>query len=133
MSANSSLPQQTGTGKTFTILGFDMWQLAESERASKVHLDMFENNEERGVIPRAMKYLFSLLHGKPHKVSVSYLEIYNEKILDLLSPTQDNLEIREDKTGNVQVLDATMKRVNGLVEVLEQLWRGGTFGFGFTL
>ncbi|KAH9251139.1 hypothetical protein BASA81_011038 [Batrachochytrium salamandrivorans] len=121
---------QTGTGKTFTMLGFDLWQLATAagdKTSASVKLDTLEKNEMRGVIPRAMKYLFALLQGKPHKVSVSYLEIYNEKILDLLanaSPSMDNLELREDKNGLVQVIDATVKRVNSLAEVLEYLWKG---------
>ena len=34
---------------------------------------------------------------------VSYLEIYNENVNDLLNPTRKNLEIRESKLGDVFV------------------------------
>lgn len=34
---------------------------------------------------------------------VSYLEIYNENVNDLLDPTRKNLEIRESKLGDVFV------------------------------
>ena len=36
-------------------------------------------------------------------MSVSYLEIYNENVNDLLDPTRKNLEIRESKLGDVFV------------------------------
>jgi len=32
------------------------------------------------------------------KVIISYMEIYNEQINDLLDPSKKNLEIREDRT-----------------------------------
>ncbi len=34
-----------------------------------------------------------------HQVRVSYIEIYLEKIKDLLNPAQDNLNVREGGTG----------------------------------
>lgn len=36
-------------------------------------------------------------------VSVSYLEIYNENVNDLLNSTKRNLEVRENKNGDVLV------------------------------
>lgn len=116
---------QTGTGKTHTMLGEDIWMLASRKELSVNQRDVLEHSEMRGVIPRAMHLLFSLLRDKPHKVSVSYLEIYNEKILDLLNDASTgSLEIREDKQGNVQVCDAIVKRVSSTQEVFDQLWKG---------
>jgi hypothetical protein len=39
-----------------------------------------------GLIPRAISYLFPLLSGAPTKFNVyaSFLQIYNEKVFDLL-------------------------------------------------
>ena len=38
------------------------------------------------------------------KVSMSYLEIYNENIRDLLNPSSGHLELRDDSRGrNIQV------------------------------
>jgi hypothetical protein len=36
-------------------------------------------------------------------VSVSYLEIYNENVNDLLNSSKRNLEVRENKNGDVLV------------------------------
>lgn len=42
------------------------------------------------------------------QVSMSYLEIYNEQIRDLLNPSSGYLELREDSRGrNIQVAGLT--------------------------
>jgi hypothetical protein len=46
------------------------------------------------------------------QVIMSYLEVYNEKIKDLLNPGSQQLELREDSSGGV--------RVAGLSEVFAQ-------------
>lgn len=46
------------------------------------------------------------------QVIMSYLEVYNEKIKDLLNPSSQQLELREDSSGGV--------RVAGLSEVFAQ-------------
>ena len=61
---------QTGTGKTYTM---------EGDISSAVHM---------GVIPRACRLVFDTLAEErftASKVTVSYLEIYNEQLSDLLS------------------------------------------------
>ncbi|KAH9489559.1 Kinesin-like protein kif9 [Bulinus truncatus] len=60
---------QTGAGKTFTMTGAT------------------ENYRHRGLIPRAISHLFKLIEEKLEysiTVRVSYLEIYNESMFDLL-------------------------------------------------
>lgn len=42
-------------------------------------------------------------------VSVSYLEIYNENVNDLLNSSKHNLEVRENKNGDVLVDGLTHK------------------------
>jgi centromeric protein E len=52
-----------------------------------------------GIIPLAVKDVFSIIQETPEReflLRVSYLEIYNEVINDLLDPTGQNLRIRED-------------------------------------
>ena len=124
---------QTGTGKTHTMLGVDVWQLASSKKKddlSQGQRAALEKSEQRGVIPRSMQLLFSTLSDRPHKISVSYFEIYNEKILDLLAPNQaegkdgPGLEIREDKQHGVHAVGAVCRRVHSVDEVLDSLWRG---------
>ncbi|MFS7933292.1 putative plus-end-directed kinesin ATPase transcription factor C2H2 family [Helianthus anomalus] len=55
-----------------------------------------------GIIPLAIKDVFSIIQDTPGReflLRVSYLEIYNEVINDLLDPTGQNLRIREDAQG----------------------------------
>jgi len=130
---------QTGTGKTHTMLGVDVWQLASSKRKDELSQSQraaLEKSEQRGVIPRAMQLLFASLQDRPHKISVSYFEIYNEKIFDLLAPSDGGnggaagakdgpgLDIREDKQRGVHAVGAVAKRVHSVNEVLDTLWRG---------
>ncbi len=42
-------------------------------------------------------------------VSISYLEIYNENVNDLLNSSKRNLEVRENKNGDVFVDGLTNK------------------------
>ncbi|CAL8285221.1 unnamed protein product [Merluccius merluccius] len=79
----------TGAGKTHTMLG---------------------SPDHPGVIPRAVREVFSQVRtrgGEPegwdYSVAMSYLEIYNEKVLDLLSPSAQDLPIREDKDHNILI------------------------------
>ena len=82
---------QTGTGKTHTMEG------------------MIDSPEQRGIIPRAATSIFASLQDKAFiekTVSVSYLEIYNQDLNDLLLPaggaTKSKLRIVEG-AGNAGV------------------------------
>jgi len=96
---------QTGTGKTFTMVG------AES----------VENPELRGVIPRAFEHIFNSINTTPSKkflVRASYLEIYNEEIRDLLSKNpKQKLELKDHPDGGVFVKDLTNFIVKGVDEM----------------
>ncbi|XP_051927847.1 kinesin-like protein KIF22 isoform X1 [Hippocampus zosterae] len=78
----------TGAGKTHTMLG---------------------NSTQPGVIPRAVGEVFNLVNAQDedeawdYSIGMSYLEIYNEKVLDLLSPSSQDLPIREDKDKNILI------------------------------
>jgi len=55
-----------------------------------------------GIIPLAIKDVFNIIQDTPGQeflLRVSYLEIYNEVINDLLDPTAQNLRVREDAQG----------------------------------
>ncbi len=49
-----------------------------------------------GIIPRAVSDLFEQLRtrGGPFKVSVSFLEVYNEQLMDLLIPPEATRPLR---------------------------------------
>ncbi|EDV36605.2 uncharacterized protein Dana_GF11865, isoform F [Drosophila ananassae] len=72
---------QTGSGKSYTMMG---------------------SQESKGIIPRLCDKLFSAIANKStpelmYKVEVSYMEIYNEKVHDLLDPkpNKQSLKVRE--------------------------------------
>ncbi|CAI6006303.1 unnamed protein product [Closterium sp. NIES-65] len=66
--------------------------------SGKTH-SMHGDQKSPGVIPLAVKEVFSIIQDTPGReflLRVSYLEIYNEVINDLLNPAGQNLRIRED-------------------------------------
>lgn len=98
---------QTGTGKTFTMEGCR--ELDNSTGVSQLHKDA-------GIIPRSVKQIFDTLESSAteYVVKVSFLEIYNEELVDLLAPPSSdssNLKIFDDITRK------GMTTVSGLQEV----------------
>lgn len=55
---------------------------------------------------------------------MSYLEIYNETIKDLLNPSNDNLKIHQDKIRGVYVTPLTEEVVTSPEDVLRIIERG---------
>ena len=104
----------TGSGKTFTMSGSS------------------SNFNYRGIIPRSITRLFQELGGKieyESKVYISYLEIYNEIIFDLLSPVPANeqkgeINFQEDSKGNVVVKGLTKHIVANEEEAFNLLFEG---------
>lgn len=82
---------QTGSGKTFTMNG-------PGEGTDQ------EVHNLRGIMPRCFEHLFNMTSRETKKgggkikyiVTCSYLEIYNEKIFDLLDANCKGLQLRED-------------------------------------
>ncbi|XP_057456471.1 kinesin-like protein KIN-7D, mitochondrial [Lotus japonicus] len=69
--------------------------------SGKTHT-MHGDQDSPGIIPLAIKDVFSIIQDTPGReflLRVSYLEIYNEVINDLLDPTGQNLRVREDAQG----------------------------------
>lgn len=69
--------------------------------SGKTHT-MHGDQASPGIIPLAIKDVFSIIQETPGReflLRVSYLEIYNEVINDLLDPTGQNLRVREDAQG----------------------------------
>lgn len=82
----------------------------------------------RGVIPRISEQIFQGIHESPmdieFTVKVSYMEIYMEKIRDLLCPLNDNLQIHEDKNQGVYVKDLVTVYVSSINEVFDIMSSG---------
>ncbi|KAK4718691.1 hypothetical protein R3W88_017029 [Solanum pinnatisectum] len=69
--------------------------------SGKTHT-MHGEQKSPGIIPLAVKDVFGIIQETPGReflLRVSYLEIYNEVINDLLDPTGQNLRVREDAQG----------------------------------
>ncbi|XP_072208394.1 LOW QUALITY PROTEIN: kinesin-like protein KIF19 [Excalfactoria chinensis] len=97
----------TGCGKTYTMLGTD---------------------SEPGVCARTLGDLFRAIKecssDAEHEVSMSYLEIYNEVIRDLLSPSPRSLQLWEDSHGTIRVVGITQVSASSTEEVLQLLLKG---------
>ncbi|KAM6119103.1 kinesin-like protein KIF19 [Phoenicopterus ruber ruber] len=97
----------TGCGKTYTMLGTD---------------------GEPGICARTLGDLFQAIEDTSsdteYEVSMSYLEIYNEMIRDLLNPSPGCLQLREDASGTVRVAGITEVSAITAEEVMQLLARG---------
>ncbi|XP_035157567.3 kinesin-like protein KIF19 isoform X3 [Callithrix jacchus] len=97
----------TGCGKTYTMLGTD---------------------HEPGIYVRTLNDLFRAIeetsNDMEYEVSMSYLEIYNEMIRDLLNPSLGYLELREDSKGVIQVAGITEVSTINAKEIMQLLMKG---------
>ncbi|VVT46768.1 uncharacterized protein SAPINGB_P001377 [Magnusiomyces paraingens] len=104
---------QTGSGKSYTMMGPN---------------NSIDDSELRGAIPRIVDRIFDLIiessEDIEYTVKVSYMEIYMERIRDLLNPTSDNLPIHEDKTRGVYVKGLVEEYVSSADEVYEVMRQG---------
>lgn len=105
----------TGTGKTFSMQG---------------------TATSPGVIPLAITDIFSYIRETPHReflLRVSYLEIYNERIHDLLTPStgtglgapqQEEIKLREDSKRGVYATPLKEEIVQSPTQLLRVIARG---------
>ena len=57
-------------------------------------------------------------------VKISMIEIYMEKIADLLDPTKTNLKVHEDKSKGIYIADMTETYVSEDLEVYDVMKTG---------
>ncbi|KAL1707259.1 putative kinesin-1 [Schizophyllum commune] len=88
-----------------------------------------DSQELKGIIPRITEQIFqSIVESEAHLeylVKVSYMEIYLEKIRDLLAPQNDNLQVHEEKSKGVYVKNLSDYYVSSAQEVYEIMRTGG--------
>ncbi|KAJ3155321.1 Kinesin-like protein kif21b [Geranomyces michiganensis] len=112
---------QTSSGKTYTMLGPD-WELGAQP-------------ETHGVIPRAVSHIFARIQNLSQEepdldyaVSVSFLEIYQEQVRDLLVKADGTgireLSIRQNKIGAMSVCGLQQIPVADVSKALSVLQQG---------
>ncbi|OQR99117.1 kinesin [Thraustotheca clavata] len=76
---------QTGTGKTHTIQG-----------------SLSPHDENAGIIPRCVNYIFEKLQAtkSEYSVRVSYLQLYNEELIDLLGENKKGKQLKLLENAN---------------------------------
>ncbi|XP_053680754.1 kinesin-like protein Klp98A [Anopheles nili] len=101
---------QTGSGKTFTMMG---------------------TAEAQGLIPRICRSLFARMklgqeEGTGFKTQCSYLEIYNERVKDLLGPSSagHGLRVREHRTLGPYVESLSQHPVSDYAEIQNCMIQG---------
>lgn len=95
---------QTGSGKSYSMMGY---------------------GQEEGVIPKICRDMFDRIADVQRRdpnlactVEVSYLEIYNERVRDLLNPsTKGNLKVREHPSTGPYVEDLAKLAVRSFSEI----------------
>ncbi|XP_077053410.1 kinesin family member 4 [Siphateles boraxobius] len=108
---------QTGSGKTFSMGG--------------TYTSEQENEPTVGVIPRVIRRIYhekSKCADCEFLLTVSYLEIYNEEILDLLCTSKEKpvISIREDPKDGIKIVGLTEKDVLTAHEMVSCLELGNS-------
>ena len=83
-----------------------------------------------GVMPIAVKELFdSAAKDDEHdwRFGVTYVEIYNERVKDLLNPEAAELEVREDARKGTHIQGAVEVAVGTVQELMEHMERGSLY------
>jgi centromeric protein E len=99
----------TGSGKTYTMLG---------------------TPKSPGVMPLALRDVFTYIEEVPEReflLRVSYMEIYNEKIRDLLSKESKTIEVRENEEQDIVINNLTEEIIHsgeGINKILSMIARG---------
>lgn len=98
----------TGSGKTYSMQG---------------------TAEDPGVIPLAVRSIYDHIAAHPERrfsVRVAYLEIYNEHLNDLLSPStpSDDIKLRDDPQRGVRALGLREVEVASHTELLAHIAQG---------
>jgi kinesin family protein 18/19 len=97
----------TGAGKTYTMLG---------------------NQQVPGIMLLTVKDIFETINthytDKEFTIIVSYVEIYNETIRDLLVPSSGYLDLRDDPTRGTLISGATEHKGESMEQIMSLLLLG---------
>ncbi|PRW61495.1 kinesin motor catalytic domain [Chlorella sorokiniana] len=108
---------QTGSGKTFTMAGREDALLAEG----------YMGDSDDGIVARSLDYLFkqaarrSSSDGCRYSLRVSFAEIYNEQIYDLIRFDKKPLQVRWDAAAGFHAPELLKQACTSLEEALQVL------------
>ncbi|XP_071446360.1 kinesin-like protein KIF18B [Hetaerina americana] len=97
----------TGAGKTYTMLG-------TRDCPGITYLTMVELYQQMEQLKEQRKF----------EVAVSYMEVYNETVKDLINPSKDTLLVREDDSYGVKVQGLSVLRPGNATHLLSLLEGG---------
>lgn len=90
----------TGAGKTYTMVG---------------------DNQNAGIMNLLMEELFNKIEEKmnikDYVVKMSYIQVYNQTIRDLIGQREKNLELRDDPIRGTIVVNATEIMVSNIKDI----------------
>ncbi|KAJ2162365.1 hypothetical protein GGF46_000729 [Coemansia sp. RSA 552] len=107
--------------------GFNGTIFAYGQTSSGKTHTMYGGDTEAGIIKLAVDELFETVRrdtGREYLIRVSFLEIYNEVLRDLLEPTKTNLKIHENAKREIFVGDLSEHIVFNADQVEEVLQKG---------
>lgn len=107
---------QTGSGKTYTMFGYDV-ETGET--------GVWKDKKGMGIIPRSILELFERIREREgiFTIKMSFIEIYLEKLYDLLNPKETNLKIRE-QNHVVYVENCKEYYVDSFHEIMKYMIQG---------
>jgi hypothetical protein len=125
---------QTGTGKTYTMEGDTAFiaSAAPAGACPALH-EVFLDATAVGATPRAVCEIFAELARRQREggaravVTVSYVQIYNEALSDLLGEASGALQIRRDRKRGVVVEGASAHECGTVQEVLALIDHGAKY------
>ena len=141
---------QTGSGKTYTLLGKNITNKLEnkninisalinnasedikmSELNNDISLYYDTNDENIGLLPRVLYYLFQNKEkseeNNKYIFKISYLEIYKEKMIDLLSPGVDNNIRISDTNKGLEIRNLRKLMIDSPEEAIRLIIDGNRF------
>jgi hypothetical protein len=148
---------QTGTGKSHTMLGEghgaeinarvrrgrgettersgsrDSLRTDSSGASGEQELDLAHISplQTEGMIPKAVSEMFRLIRSAPpqmeYTIRCSYVEIYLEKVCDLLQPSQQDVRVGHDEDRDACIMGASELCCVDAMDVYSLLARGNAY------